>query len=137
MADRHGRRVPTKRYRHAAIIHQNPRVMDLVPDHIADMAKRALALYTNVWHWPLPESPEDLCAVLADWLEECGDDLTRYLRPMPTPEINFDGFKGMWISNRNWVLRSIIEAHEKRDAIAKVKHRQATREATSVPSDER
>ena len=75
----------------------------IVPDAIADLARRASP----------PENCEGARLVLADWLEERGHlKDARFLRPR-SEDVGDD----LWELGRRWVLRAVLEAWEKRDAL--------------------
>ena len=97
-----------------------------VPDAVADLAKRALAVELTrdlvdppaEWNWP------GILDVLADWLEEGGDqDMAKYLRDWPWPGGGGIPEPHRWLKSREWVLKAVVEAHEKRDAIAALEAR--------------
>lgn len=92
----------------------------IVPDEIADLARRARS--HHVGPGLPPESPSLIRSVLADWLEEQGDDwMCRFLRERPTGQ-----HEELWTRERAWVLDAIIEAHEKRTALLDLRMANAT-----------
>lgn len=97
--------------------------MRLVSNEIADLAQRACALRDYPWLSAHLGPLEETLEVLADWLEEGGDpDLASFFRPCPK---NTGMPESQWRDNRDWTLRAIVEAHEKRDAIAELERRRA------------
>lgn len=97
--------------------------MRIVPDEIADLARKACALRDYPWLSDHLGPPQEILAVLADWLEEGGDpDLARFLGPCPK---GVGMTEEQWKGNRDWTLRAVVEAHTKRDAIAEFERRRA------------
>ncbi len=87
----------------------------IVPDEIVDLARRARS--HHVGPGLPPESPSLIRSVLADWLEEQGDDwMCRFLRERPAGQ-----HEELWTRERTWVLDAIIEAHEKRAALLELR----------------